>query len=106
MLKFAELAPAGTVMDEGTDAKAGAELDKATVAPPAGARTSKITAFDTVVPTPTIVEGESVTVSACAVSGAFSTLAERYDVVQVRAHGSSTKSVAIDWAHGAALICR
>ena len=102
----AEVAPAGIVMEAGTAAKAGAELNKATAAPPAGAGAARITAFDTIVPAPAMAEGASVTVSACAVSGVCSIFAERYEVVQERAHGSSPKSVGMDCAQGAALICR
>ena len=61
----------------GTDAKVGAELDKVTDVPPAGAGALRITALDTVEPAPTIAEGERVTVNDCAVRGAFSTFAER-----------------------------
>ena len=106
MLKFAKVAPAGTVIEDGTAARLGAELDSVTEAPPAGAGAPRITAFDTVAPPPTIAEGESATVRDCAVKGVFSTFAERYAVVQESAHGSSVKSVAIDCDHGAELICR
>src|SRR4051794_14530171 len=105
-LKFAAVAPAGTVTEAGGWAKAGLVLESATVAPPAGAAAARITVFDTVVPAPAICDGESTIVKVWAVNAAFSTFAERYDVVQVSAQGSSVKSVGIDCAHGAPLICR
>ncbi len=102
ILNGAETAPAGTVTDAGTEASEGAELERLTTAPPAGAGEGRTTWLATEFATPTIVVGTSSTVRLDDERGVFSTFAETYAEVHVSTQGSSVKSVAIDCAQGAA----
>ena len=72
-----DAAPAGIVIEAGTEATAGTELDNDIVAPPVGAGASKMTVFATVVPPPTTLVGDKVTVIACAAGAGISTFWER-----------------------------
>lgn len=69
----ADVAPAGTVTDAGTEATELFELESPTTAPPVGAGAFRITRFAFDVTLPRLVLGESVTESAPAVIWVIST---------------------------------
>jgi hypothetical protein len=77
MLKTTTVPPPGTVTEAGTAAIDGAELDKLTTTPPEGAGAFRITTFEGEVPTPTMVDGTSITVRVWAPKIVFSTFCER-----------------------------
>ena len=77
IVKVAELDPAGTVTEAGTVASAGAELNKETAVPPAGAGAGSATMFAREVLPPLMVDGTSLTVKAWAVEGAISMFCDR-----------------------------
>ena len=104
--KVAEVAPAGTVTDPGTDATALFELKSPTTAPPGGAGASRMTRLAIDVTLPSVVLGASEIASAPAVAAVVSTFCETYDDVHERAQGSSVKSVGIDCDQGAGFVCR